>query len=59
MLPYVCDYEVVIVITDDQSMMDDIDGILKILVDKKIPVFFLSYLRTIHASHRGGFYAVC
>ena len=49
MLSDICDNRVVIVITGDQSIMDDVDDLQEIVDDKKVPIFFIRYSGTLHA----------
>ena len=43
------DNKVLIVITGDQSIMDDVDDIQEISDDKKVPIFFISCSGTHYA----------
>ena len=57
------DNEVVIVITGDQSIVDDDVELFDLVEDNKIPIFLISYPATLHTSYLqlakyGGMYAI-
>jgi len=57
------DNEVVIVITGDQSKVDDAGEVFDLVEDKKVPIFLISYPASLHTSYLqlakyGGMYAV-